>query len=150
MDNIWTRICDDISQYMEEICENYKLVCVKIAPLKVALIGTDFALIIAIDRFYAKVSYLLREIDGYELFLCDSYLAEKYDDSDRTDLIDGDGADIYIRNNLLIIASGLVNKWKNILSGDKSWIDDYKKSNRYSVGIMSQEELEKINAYMKD
>ena len=58
MNNIWTRINDDVAMYMKSICEKYKLVCIKISPLKTALVGEGFALIIAIDRFDATVSYL--------------------------------------------------------------------------------------------
>ena len=40
MDNLWTNINDNIPMYMSKICKEYNLVCVKISPLKTAMIGT--------------------------------------------------------------------------------------------------------------
>ena len=51
MDNLWTNINDNIPMYMNKICKEYNLVCVKISPLKTAMIGDEFAIMIAIDRF---------------------------------------------------------------------------------------------------
>jgi len=148
MENIWSKINDDIPLYMENICKKYKLVCVKISPIKTALVGKDFALIIAIDRFYAVVSYL-QHMYGKDIkvYLCDSYFAEKYDAKDRVNLLSGEGAEYMVRNNIIIIANGLLNKWANVLEGEIDWIEDYKKSKWFSEQKISLREISKIEQY---
>ena len=147
MENIWTKINDDIPLYMKNICKRYKLFCIKISPLKTALIGKRFALIIAIDRFYATVSYLYMEEKKIKVYSCDNYFAEKYDDNDRINLLDGEGAERIVRNNIIIIANGLANKWTNVLKGEIDWLENYKKSEWFSMGRLLPEELEKIEQY---
>lgn len=148
MENLWTKINEEIPQYMNSICEQYKLSCVKIAPLKTALVGKGYAIIIAINRFDVEVSYFLKNDIEHELFLCDNFLTEKFDSNDRKNLIEGSGADIIVRNNLIIISNGLANKWSDILSGDAKWIENYKKSRWYKVGRLTLEELRKIDEYI--
>ena len=60
MDNLWTNINDNIPMYMSKICKEYNLVCVKISPLKTAMIGDEFAIMIAIDRFDIEIYYLYK------------------------------------------------------------------------------------------
>ena len=62
MDNLWTNINDNIPMYMNKICNEYNLVCVKISPLKTAMIGDGFAIMIAIDRFDIEIYYLYKRI----------------------------------------------------------------------------------------
>lgn len=94
MENIWTKINDDIPLYMKNVCKKYKLVCIKISPLKTALVGERFALIIAIDRFDATVSYLHMNGKEVKVYSCDNYFAEKYDANDRVNLLNGEGQNI--------------------------------------------------------
>lgn len=147
MENIWTKINDDIPLYMENICKKYKLVCTKISPLKTALVGKKFALIIAIDRFDATVSYLHMNDEDVKVYLCDNYFAEKYDANDRVNLLNGEGAEYIVRNNIIIIANGLLNKWTNVLAGEMSWIENYKKSKWFSEQKLSLREMYEIKQY---
>lgn len=145
MENLWTKINDDVPMYMKKICEKYHLVCVKISSIKTALVGKKFALIIAIDRFDASVYYLHMEGKEIKIYFCDFYFGQKYDADDRGNLLEGKGAEIEVRNNLIIIASGLLNKWGNVLSGEKEWLEDYKKSNWcFEERSFLPEEIEKI------
>lgn len=148
MENIWTKINEDIPLYMEGICEKYKLACIKISPLKTALVGEKYALIIAIDRFEATVSYLCRDGKEIKLYSCDNYFAEKYDADDRINLLGGEGAENMVRNNIIIIANGLANKWRNVLEGETDWIENYKKSKWFSVQKLLPEEIEKIEQHI--
>ena len=43
---------------------------------------------------------------------CGSFFAQAYDSQDREDLLSGEGADIYIKNCLRIVAKGLVSKFR--------------------------------------
>lgn len=65
MDNLWTNINDNIPMYMNKICKEYNLVCVKISPLKTAMIGDEFAIMIAIDRFDIEIYYLYKKGSRY-------------------------------------------------------------------------------------
>ena len=149
MNNIWTRINDDVAMYMKSICEKYKLVCIKISPLKTALVGEGFALIITIDRFDATVSYLHNDSE-LQVYLCDNYFAEKYDANDRINLLNGEGADIIVRNNIIVISNGLTSKWENVLRGETGWIENYKKSKWFSTEKLSPKEIQEIEHYMKE
>ena len=128
MKNIWTEINDDIPRYVQNICKKFELVCIKISPLRTALIGKKFALIITVDRFDAVIYYL--HMDGKEIkvYLCDNYFAEKFDAND--------------------IANGLLSKWEDVLKGEKDWIENYKKSKWFSEYKLPSEEMRKIEQYL--
>lgn len=148
MENTWTKINDNIPQYVKKINKQYNMMCIKISPLKTAMIGKGFALIIGIDRFDASVSYVYKVRDELTVLLCDNYFAEKYDIDDRKDLLSENGAEASVINNLIVISNGLINKWNNVLSGENGWIADYKKSRWYAVGKMTPDEMRIIEKYI--
>ena len=84
--------------YMNKICKEYNLVCVKISPLKTAMIGDEFAIMIAIDRFDIEIYYLYKKDRDIVKYSCGSFFAQAYDGHDRENLLSGEGADIYIKN----------------------------------------------------
>ena len=148
MEDIWTRINNDVPMYMESICREYKLLCIKISPLKTALICKKYALIIEIDRFDSCLCYVYREEGNIMAYSCGNYFAQKYDEEDRVNLLNGNGANIMIRNDIIITANGLLNKWKNVLSGEREWLVDYKNSSRYSLIKLTKEERIVIDKYL--
>lgn len=93
-------INDNIPMYMNKICKEYNLVCVKISPLKTAMIGDEFAIMIAIDRFDIEIYYLYKKDPDMGKYPCGSFFAQAYDSQDREDLLSGEGADIYIYQKL--------------------------------------------------
>ena len=142
MDNLWTNINDNIPMYMNKICKEYNLVCVKISPLKTAMIGDEFAIMIAIDRFDIEIYYLYKRDLDMGKYPCGSFFAQAYDSQDREDLLSGEGADIYIKNCLLIVARGLASKWENVLKGDTKWLEKYRSSSRYAKENLTADEKE--------
>lgn len=140
MKNIWTELNNNVSKHMEKVIHCYSLKCVKIGELNSALVGKGFAIIISIDRFYVTISYLTKCDNQYVLFQCNNYLREKFDSKDRAGLIDNDDIKNDIINELVIISNGLMDKWKDLLNGDKTWIDDYKKSRWYSEKKVNEKE----------
>jgi len=142
MDNLWTNINDDIPMYMRELCKEHNLKCVKVSPIKTAMVGNKFALIIVIDRFDIEIYYLYKKGKDIVKHPCGSFFAQAYDSKDRENLISGEGADIYIRNCLLITAKGLISKWKNVLEGDTKWLEKYKSSSRYAIEKLTSDESE--------
>lgn len=142
MENLWTRINDKLPQYFERLEGKYKLEFVKISDLKTAIVGKQFALIIAIGRFNVDVFFAYKKNNDIEILQCGNFLAEKYSSEDRQNLLTGEGAENIIVNNLKVISSGLYSKWGKLLRGDLAWIDDYKKSKWYSHGNFTVEETE--------
>ena len=74
VDNLWTNINDNIPMYMNEICKEHKLECVKVSPLKTAMIGDEFAIMIAIDRFDIEIYYLYKKDRDKVKYPCGSFL----------------------------------------------------------------------------
>ena len=140
MGNLWTNINDNIPKYMNEICKKYNLECVKISPLKTGIVGDGFAIMIAIDRFDIEIYYLRKRNKDIVKYQCGSFFAQAYDSQDRENLLNGEGADIYIKNCLLIAAKGLASKWEDVLEGDTKWLEKYKSSSRYAKENLTVDE----------
>ncbi len=147
MDNLWANINDDVPMYMSELCKKHNLKCVKVSTIKTALVGDKFAIIIAIDRFDIEIYYLYKVGNNTVKHPCGSFFAQAYDNEDRENLISGEGADVYIRNCLLITAKGLTSKWDNILEGDTKWLEKYKNSSRYAIEKLTSDEVEILGKY---
>ncbi len=148
MENLWTNINDDVPKYMEDLCKEYHLKCVKVSPIKTAMFGEKFAIIIAIDRFDIEIYYLYKIGQEIVKHPCGSYFAQAYDSKDRENLLCGEGADVSIRNCLLITARGLASKWENVLRGDTVWLEKYKKSSRYAIEKLTNEESAVLEKYI--
>ena len=58
------------------------------------------------------------------------------------------GADVYIRNCLLITEKGLSSKWENVLEGDTKWLEKYKSSSRYAIDKLTNDEKEVLTKYL--
>lgn len=144
MENLWTNINDDIPMYMSELCKEHNLKCVKVSAIKTALVGDKFAIIIAIDRFDIEIYYLYKAGNDIVKHPCGSFFAQAYDSKDRENLLSGEGADVCIRNCLLITAKGLTGKWKNVLEGDTKWLEEYKNSSRYAIEKLTSDEVEAL------
>ena len=59
----------------------------------------------------------------------------------------GEGADISIKNCLIIAAKGLASKWENVLEGDTKWLEKYKSSSRYAKENLTTDEREVFEKY---
>lgn len=144
MENLWTKINESVPQYFDFVSQKFELNFLKISALKTAIIGNKFAIIISIRRFDVDVFYATR-IDGKkEVLQCGNFLAEKYTYEDRQNLLEGEGAENIILNNLKVIANGLNSKWGELLQGDLSWIEDFKESKWYSVASLTQDESKEL------
>ena len=140
MENLWTKINDNVPIYFETISKEYKLNAIKISDLKTAFLGKKFAIIVSIGRFDVDILYA-SVIDGEKQILrCGNFLAEKYTDEDRKYLQQERNAEIIITNYLVVIANGMKSKWDNLLRGDTNWIEDFRKSKWYSHASLSHEE----------
>lgn len=142
MKNLWTEINERIPEYFGFFSQKYGLEFVKLSALKTAIVGNKFAIIISVGRFSVDVLYATRIEGRREVLQCGNFLAEKYSDEDRQNLLKSKGAENIILNNLKIIASGLDSKWGTLLRGEIIWIKDYRKSKWYSIVNLTQEENE--------
>ena len=140
MENLWTKINDNVPIYFEEISQEYKLNTVKISDLKTAFLGNKFAIIISIGRFDVDVFYASVIDDKQQILSCGNFLAEKYTDEDRKYLQQESNAETIITNYLIVIANGMKSKWDNLLRGETKWIEDFKKSKWYSHASLSHDE----------
>lgn len=140
VNNLWTDINDCVPMYMNEISRKYNLKCLKISPLKTAMLGDGFAIMIAIDRFDIEIYYLYKKERDLVKYNCGSFFAQAYDSQNRENLLIGEGADIFVKNCLIITARGLDSKWNNVLEGDTKWLEKYKSSSRFAKENITVEE----------
>ncbi|MDE7063215.1 MAG: hypothetical protein K2O73_08230 [Lachnospiraceae bacterium] len=140
MENLWTKISNRVPQYFESVSRKYELSFAKISELKTAIVGNKFAIIISIGRFDVDVFYATKVDDKKEVLQCGNFLAERYTDEDRQGLLEGEGAENIVLNNLKVIASGIENKWAEILRGETKWIENFRDSKWYSTVRLTQEE----------
>lgn len=52
LNTVWTRINEDVPEYMKKVCEKYGMVCEKISPLETILYNRKCCLIIQIDKLH--------------------------------------------------------------------------------------------------
>lgn len=149
MESIWTKINDSIQEYFTNLRKYYLVKFVKVSEISTAIIFDKFALIIKLDRFDADVSYIFRnENDRLTSLRCGNFFAELYDEGDRSNLLVGEGAKIYVVNSLKIIDRGLTSKWCNVLNGDIQWINNFKNSEWYEEEYLKFNEVEILKKYI--
>ena len=126
---------DDKMQMLVEIfadiVKTYNLRTKRISNNEMAFISSSYVLVILIEHFGISISYSTKE-ELPNMYYCDNFFAEAYDDEDRKGLEVGEDARIRIKNELIVTSRGLVSKWEKVLKGDIAWIEDFKKSMWYS------------------
>jgi hypothetical protein len=93
-----------------------------------ALVGCQFAILISISQDGVNVYYVMPDkIRKIMTYSCTYFWGKRFDENDRKNLTNSKTMTIYehIIEELKILAEGLVNHWRNVLSGDKSWITDF-------------------------
>lgn len=150
MDNLWTQLNNAAPQYLAATISQFSLQVAKLGDLETALIKENhYALIISIDRFAADVDYVMCGSDGQLVrYQCGNFLAEKFGNDDRQGLISGDTAKELVINNLIVINNGLNSKWNDLLNGDSSWIEAYKRSKWFSDRKLRQDEIDILGEYL--
>lgn len=142
--NIWETLNDRIPDFFGNFQNDFGISFIKITDISTAMIGSGFAIIIKIDRFYIDVIYVMKNNNVIEAYQCGSFFAEKYDENDRKKVIVGQGAEVFIINELNVLSDGLYSKWKNVLYGDKKWIEEYKISKWFSRVRLSENERRRL------
>ena len=129
MSDILEQINDEVPKYMERICQKYDMKCQKLTKWETAMYNKKCCLDILVDRKYIGVRVIMRENGERKEFDCGNYFSERYDESDKVDMVEvvnylADNT----RNVLSVTARGLDSKWSNLLQGDMSWMDDYRQN----------------------
>ena len=146
MKNVWTEVNDAIPKYLSEVAQMYSLKFVKISSIETALVSKHFALTIFIDKFYIMDAYITRDDSGELIVYCSgNYFAEKFDDADRKEIILSEVLKEKLLNQLIVTNRGLINKWSDVLRGEKGWIQSFKKSEWYSTRRPNEYELRVLN-----
>lgn len=149
MDNLWTELNKQIPIFLKIIIDEFQLKVIEITEIETALIGSNYAILISIDRFYAEVDYVNRNsANELKKYRCSSFFAEKYDEKDRVNLLEEHGAKEMIANNLTVISRGLLSKWRSILEGNVDWLETYKESSWASESYLHDFEIKKLNHYI--
>lgn len=63
LNTVWTRINEDVPEYMKKVCEKYGMVCEKISPLETILYNRKCCLIIQIDKLHITI-LCVKDING--------------------------------------------------------------------------------------
>ena len=146
MKNVWTEVNDAVPKYLSEVAQMHSLKFVKLDPIETALVGKHFALTIFIDRFHVIIGYITRDDSGELIVYCsDNYFSEKFDASDRKEIILSEVLKEKLINQLIVTNRGLINKWSDVLRGEKGWIQSFKKSEWYSTRRPNEDELRVLN-----
>lgn len=132
MSDILERINDEVPKYMERICQKYDMKCQKLTEWETAMYNKKCCLDILVDYDYIGIRVIMRENGEKKEYDCGNYLARKYDEADRVDMIE---VVEYIvdktRNALSVTARGLDSKWSALLQGDRSWMEDYRQTSLF-------------------
>jgi len=151
MEDIWEVLNDEIPYYFSDIAEEFSFGFIKINKIETALANNKFALLISLDRFYIVVDYVFRDEHGELIkYNCDSFLAEKYDENDRKNLLEGKNAKEQIINEFSIARNGLKSKWNKVLNGNTDWFEDFKKSRWFSVSKLTRDEVKSLDGIIID
>ena len=146
MKNVWTEVNDAIPKYLSELAQMYSLKFVKVSSIETALVSKHFALTIFIDKFHVIINYVTRDDSGELIvYSIHNYFAEKFDASDRKEIIPSEVLKEKLINQLIVIHRGLINKWSDVLRGEKDWIESFKKSVWYSIRRPNEDELRVLN-----
>ena len=105
-----------LSENFAEIVKTYNLKEKKISNNEMAYISSNYVLIVTIEHFVINISYSTKA-DLPNMYYCDNFLAEAFDDNDREGIQNGDDANTRIKNEILITSRGLVSKWGKFLKG---------------------------------
>ena len=146
LNTVWTRINEDVPEYMKKVCEKYGMVCEKISPLETILYNRKCCLIIQIDKLHITI-LCVKDINGkMHAYDCSSYFAMRFDNEDKQGLITVEKAGDNIKNELIVVANGFVTKCEDVFTGDKNWLKSYQDSSRCSDVRLTSETINVLKA----
>jgi len=126
MENVWTKINNDIPIYMSEVCKKYNMTCEKLTDLDTVMYNDKCCLIFQVGKFDVRILYVFEENKKLFKYYCDAYLSMRFDTEDRKGVISIEKAGDSVKNDMIILSSGLLSKCGDVLSGEKDWMEKYK------------------------
>ena len=90
MNDIWTELNKQIPVYLNEVITKYSLKVVSLGLVRTALVNTQYAIIISLDRFSVDMDFIHKDYNGKLVcFGIGNFLSERFDEKDRKNLIIG-------------------------------------------------------------
>lgn len=121
-----TSFTDMVRSEMSDLISDYRLSLQNLDESNVFLKGTLYALRVSLDRDGVAVVYFDtsdKECAGYNVFL---YLFNKRHSSLRfPDQVESETKDQFIREQIKILKGHIRISGRDILSGEKDWLNDY-------------------------
>lgn len=149
MNDIWTELNKQIPVYLNEVITKYSLKVVSLGLVRTALVNTQYAIIISLDRFSVDMDFIHKDYNGKLVcFGIGNFLSECFDEKDRKNLIIGTDISSIIYNNLIVINNGLLSKCGDVLSGSLDWINDFSNSKWYNEKKVNPNDAKILNEFI--
>ncbi len=118
-----------INDIFIDIIKKHHFVLESVNENQVLLIKDNFAISVNISFEGADITYITKDNNGnYIEYWFVFYISNQFDEVDRSIINMPNNNAEKIIAEIKIISSGLNRHWGNVLQGDKSWIDDYLKT----------------------
>lgn len=135
------KIVNTVGSIMGNVIRKYNFEMVPFNENGVFLIGRGFALIIYINREGVDLYYVIPKNNELVEYRISNFVQCKFTDKDRDDYVNSSTNEERIISELKIFASGLLNHWGDLLSGDKMWLKTYQgngtKANQFVTSILA-------------
>lgn len=129
------KINDMIPEIFDEIRRTYNFKYLRIDGLHSVFVKDNYAIALSVGRDYVNISYFIKEGTTIINYWLHPFLMENLNDEDRSVCLENDNkVETKLINYILLYEKTLKSKWKNILSGQMDWVEEYnKKSSMRSV-----------------
>jgi hypothetical protein len=119
---------DIIENIFGKIIKKYDFNLVEMSNHEIFLVGKRFAIAINISHEGSSIYYIIPNEDGEVIeYWFNNFICSKFDSKDREKFGKPEDNNERILAELKVTASGILSHWDNMLNGDRSWIDEYKK-----------------------
>ena len=139
-------VISEVPKYLNGLAEKYRMHFKVISCTENAMFNDKCCMIIGIDNRDGVIMNITFLENGRRVeFIMNGFLMKKFDDSDREGINpEWKYLPERIRNELIIISHGLDSKWSDLLNGDMSWYEDFKKTSFYHELTIYSEERNQI------
>lgn len=126
----------------EKIIKNYNLTLVSMDESEVFLVGKGFAFSICFNREGVDIYYIMSNgNDGLVVYPISNSLQDRFTLEDRAHYGNPFTNEERVISELKVYASGVLNHWGDLLSGDKTWFKKHQgkgiKANSYVKSILA-------------
>ena len=116
---------DEVEKIFNDIIKDYNYQVKSIKNDKIALVNSKCAIVFSISREGIDIEYICKINTDIFSYWMTNFICSRFTDKDRSQYGETNGFISKIESEFRAISSGLLNNWKDLLSGDKQWIDQY-------------------------